>query len=61
MKEVAKLAARQAEWEMILVTLQKTNWNRKRAAELLQISYKAMLYKLKDAGFVKHSRAAYSG
>ncbi len=61
LKEVAKLAARQAEREMILATLQKTNWNRKRAAELLQISYKAMLYKLKDAGFVKHSRAAYSG
>ena len=61
LKEVAKLAARQAEREMILVTLQKTNWNRKRAAELLQISYKAMLYKLKEAGFVRHYRSACSG
>ncbi len=60
LKEVAKLAARQAERELILVTLQKTHWNRKRAAELLKISYKAMLYKLKDAGIVKHSRAVYS-
>ena len=60
LKEVARLAARQAEREMILVTLQKTNWNRKRAAELLKISYKAMLYKLKDAGIVKHPRAVYS-
>ena len=59
LKEVAKSAARQAEEELLLVTLQKTNWNRKRAAELLQISYKAMLYKLKKAGFVKHSRTAY--
>ena len=60
LKEIAKLAARQAERKMILVTLQKTNWNRKRAAELLQISYKAMLYKLKEADFAKHSRAVYS-
>ncbi len=55
MKEAAKQAARQAERDMILMALRRTNWNRKRAAELLQISYKAMLYKLKDAGFAKHS------
>jgi DNA-binding NtrC family response regulator len=43
-----------------LLALKKTNWNRKRAAELLNISYKAMLYKLKDAGLAKHYRTAYS-
>ena len=58
LKDTARLAARQAEREMILRALKKTNWNRRRAAELLQISYKAMLYKLKDAGLSKHSRAA---
>lgn len=58
MKEAAKQAARQAERDMILLALRRTNWNRKRAAELLQISYKAMLYKLKDAGLAKHSQAA---
>jgi two-component system response regulator AtoC len=61
LKEVAKQAAWEAEREMILLALERTNWNRKRAAELLNISYKAMLYKLKDAGLAKHYRtAAYS-
>jgi two-component system, NtrC family, response regulator AtoC len=58
LKDTARIAARQAEREMILRALKKTNWNRRRAAQLLQISYKAMLYKLKDAGLSKHSRAA---
>ena len=60
LKEVARQAAWQAERAMILLALKKTNWNRKQAAELLQISYKAMLYKLKDAGLAKHSSTAYS-
>ena len=57
LKDAARFAARQAEKEMLLRALQKTNWNRRRAAQLLQISYKAMLYKLKDAGLSKQSRA----
>jgi two-component system, NtrC family, response regulator AtoC len=60
MKEAAKQAARQAERDMILLALRRTNWNRKRAAELLQISYKAMLYKLKDAGLAKHAAATWA-
>jgi len=55
-KEAARQAARQAERDIILMALRRTNWNRKRAAELLKISYKAMLYKLKDAGLAKHSQ-----
>ncbi len=61
LKEVAKLAAREAEREMILLALRKTNWNRKRAAELLQISYKAMLYKLKAADLAKRTQTAFTG
>jgi two-component system response regulator AtoC len=60
LKQVAKQAACEAEREMILLALEKTNWNRKRAAELLNISYKAMLYKLKDAGLAKRYRTVYS-
>ena len=60
LKEVARLAAREAERELLLRALQRTNWNRRRAAELVKISYKAMLYKLKVAGLAKRSRAAYS-
>jgi two-component system, NtrC family, response regulator AtoC len=31
-----------------LKALEQTHWNRKRAAKQLQISYKALLYKLKQ-------------
>jgi DNA-binding NtrC family response regulator len=34
-----------------LKALFKTRWNRRRAAEELQISYKALLYKLKQIEF----------
>jgi len=50
LKEAAREASRQAERAMILNQLEKTHWNRKRAARELQISYKALLYKLKQLG-----------
>lgn len=50
LKQAARAASRQAERELILKVLSKTRWNRKRAAEELQISYKALLYKLKQIG-----------
>jgi two-component system response regulator AtoC len=58
LKEVARLAARQAEQEMILRALRRTQWNRKRAAELLKISYKSLLYKLKEADLAKRALRA---
>ena len=61
LKEAARLAARRAEREMILLALQKTNWNRKRAAELLKISYKAMLYKLKASDLTAHTQDHEAG
>jgi len=48
LKAAARAASQQAERELILQTLTRTHWNRKRAAEALQISYKALLYKLKQ-------------
>lgn len=51
LKQAARAASRQAERELILKVLSKTRWNRKKAAEELQISYKALLYKLKQIGF----------
>ena len=50
LKEAARAASRQAERELILKVLGRTRWNRKRAAQELQISYKALLYKLKQIG-----------
>lgn len=51
LKEAAKAASREAEKELILKALTRTRWNRRRAAQELQISYKALLYKLKQIGF----------
>ncbi len=50
LKEAARAASRVAERAMILTQLERTHWNRKRAARELQISYKALLYKLKQLG-----------
>jgi transcriptional regulator with GAF, ATPase, and Fis domain len=50
LKEVGRRAAMQAEREAILKVLTQTNWNRKKAAKLLNISYKAILYKIKEYG-----------
>jgi DNA-binding NtrC family response regulator len=48
LKEHARLAAREAERVLILRTLERTHWNRKEAATLLGISYKALLKKIKE-------------
>jgi two-component system, NtrC family, response regulator AtoC len=48
LKEHARLAAREAERTLILKTLEQTHWNRKEAATLLGISYKALLKKIKE-------------
>ncbi len=50
LKEAARAASRVAERAMILNQLERTHWNRKKAARDLQISYKALLYKLKQLG-----------
>jgi two-component system response regulator AtoC len=50
LKEASRAASRLAERAMILNQLERTHWNRKRAARELQISYKALLYKLKQLG-----------
>jgi two-component system response regulator AtoC len=49
LKDIARQAAREAERELIFRTLQHTRWNRREAAQLLGISYKALLYKIKEA------------
>jgi DNA-binding NtrC family response regulator len=50
LKQAARAASRGAEKELILKALEQTRWNRKRAAQQLQISYKSLLYKLKQIG-----------
>jgi DNA-binding NtrC family response regulator len=50
LKEIARQAALRAEREAISAMLARTNWNKRKAALRLQISYKALLYKIKDCG-----------
>jgi two-component system, NtrC family, response regulator AtoC len=53
LKDIARAAARDAERVAIARMLQRTRWNRKEAAEILGISYKALLYKIKETGLDK--------
>src|SRR5256712_12861740 len=55
LKDISREAARQAERELIFKMLQQTRWNRKETAEILGISYKALLYKIKENGLDKAS------
>jgi two-component system response regulator AtoC len=50
LKAISRRAAQVAEKRVIERVLQQTRWNRKEAAERLQISYKALLYKMKENG-----------
>ncbi len=50
LKEVSRWAAMQAEKKVMLKVLKQTNWNRKKAAQVLNISYKAIIYKLNQYG-----------
>jgi two-component system, NtrC family, response regulator AtoC len=46
----------EAEIEAITKTLSETNWNRKRAARLLNISYRGLLYKIREHGIIQQER-----
>ena len=50
LKRIARDAALAAERESISMALEQTHWNRVKAAKLLKISYRALLYKIKDVG-----------
>jgi two-component system response regulator AtoC len=54
LKDASRAASREAERDIILQVLRRTRWNRRRAAQELQISYKALLYKLKQIGYEEY-------
>ncbi|MFQ5515615.1 MAG: sigma 54-interacting transcriptional regulator, partial [Myxococcota bacterium] len=58
LKKIGRDAALAAERRMIEKVLHRTRWNRRAAAEILQISYKALLYKMKDAGLAGAGRGS---
>ncbi|HXU89425.1 MAG TPA: sigma-54 dependent transcriptional regulator [Methylomirabilota bacterium] len=60
LKSIARRAARDAERIAIADMLQRTRWNRAKAARLLGISYKALLYKIVDCGLATKDEAEVS-
>jgi len=50
LKKLTRQAVRELERKVILKVLQNHHWNRKKTARSLNISYRALLYKIRDAG-----------
>jgi two-component system response regulator AtoC len=50
LKALTRKATRELERKIILKVLQAHHWNRKQAARTLSISYRALLYKIREAG-----------
>jgi two-component system response regulator AtoC len=50
LRDIGRRAAREAEREALRRVLYQTNWNRKKAAKILDVSYKTLLQKIKECG-----------
>ncbi len=50
LKQIAKEAIRDRERNLILEVLQANQWNRRKTAEALKISYRTLIYKIREAG-----------
>lgn len=50
LKALAREAAKELERNVILESLHENNWNRRKTAKALKISYRALIYKIRDAG-----------
>ena len=50
LKEISRRAVLEAEREVICRALEQCRWNRVKTAKMLKISYRALLYKIKDMG-----------
>ena len=48
LKEISRSVQNRVEREVISYVLDKSGWNRSKASRILKISYKALLYKIKD-------------
>jgi two-component system, NtrC family, response regulator AtoC len=52
LKRMAKDAVKEVERNVILEALRANQWNRRKTAQDLKISYRALIYKIQDAGLV---------
>jgi two-component system response regulator AtoC len=53
LKQLAKDAIKEIERNVILETLRANQWNRRKTAEALKISYRALIYKIRDSGLAQ--------
>ena len=53
LREIGKRAAREAERKALRRVLYQTHWNRKKAAKILEVSYKTLLLKIKECGLAE--------
>ena len=58
LKRMAKEAIKEMERNVILETLRANQWNRRRTAQELKISYRALIYKIQEAGLVSRRAGA---
>jgi two-component system response regulator AtoC len=58
LKEISRRAVLEAEREVIARALEQCHWNRVKTAKMLRISYRALLYKIKDMGLKQDSAAS---
>jgi DNA-binding NtrC family response regulator len=59
--EQVKGASQKLESEIILRTLERHRWNRRRAAQSLKISYRSLLYKMKNGNLRTEPQTASEG
>jgi two-component system response regulator AtoC len=57
LRSIAKEAIRELERNVILEALRTNQWNRRKTAQALKISYRALIYKIRDAGLVSRRGA----
>ena len=55
LKQIAREAVRDRERNFILEALQANQWNRRKTAEALKISYRALIYKIHNGGLISRS------
>jgi two-component system response regulator AtoC len=54
LKHATREAVRELERRIIMKVLHTHNWNRKKAAKAMSISYRALLYKIQDTGIISN-------
>ena len=52
LRQLTREAVREKERSFIFEALQSNQWNRRKAARALKISYRALIYKIRDAGLL---------